>query len=249
MLVFKPPKRPGLRDVAKIAGCSYQTVSRVVNDDARVSEETRERVLAAIKTVGYRRNAAARALVTSRPGAIGVVSDGSWRYGPMGALHGVEEAARNAGHSVLLTVQERDAFKSLEATLHRFADAFVDGIVVIAPLQAEAKTTRKVAASFSWARGLPVVMLTPDPRPTPGIRVVTEDQKLGARLATRHLVRLGHQHIVHLAGNQKWLAGGVAEQWTPGPGAHLRRLDGPERLSRGCSDDQGGPARCCLRGL
>lgn len=214
MLISKSSKRPGLRDVAKIAGCSYQTVSRVVNDDARVSEETRERVLAAIKAVGYRRNAAARALVTSRPGAIGVVSDGSWRYGPMGALHGVEEAARNAGHSVLLTVQERDAFKSLEATLHRFADAFVDGIVVIAPLRAEAKTTREVAASFSWASGLPVVMLTPDPRPTPGIRVVTEDQKLGARLATRHLVRLGHQHIVHLAGNQKWLDGSVRlEGW------------------------------------
>ena len=41
MLISKPSKRPGLRDVAKIAGCSYQTVSRVVNDDARVSEETR----------------------------------------------------------------------------------------------------------------------------------------------------------------------------------------------------------------
>jgi len=132
----------------------------------------------------------------------------------MGALYGVEEAARNAGYSVLLTVQERDAFKSLEATLHRFADAFVDGIVVIAPLRAEAKTTREVAASFSWASGLPVVMLTPDPRPTPGIRVVTEDQKLGARLATRHLVRLGHQHIVHLAGDQKWLDGSVRlEGW------------------------------------
>lgn len=63
MLVSKPPKRPGLRDVAKIAGCSYQTVSRVVNDDARISEETREQILATIEAVGYRRNEIGRAHV------------------------------------------------------------------------------------------------------------------------------------------------------------------------------------------
>ncbi len=137
------------------------------------------------------------------------VSGESWRYGPMGALYGVEEAARKAGYSVLLTVQERDAFRSLDATLQRFSDAFVDGIVIIPPLRAEAQATREVAASFKWANGLPVVMLTPDPRPTPGVRVVTEDQKLGAQLATRHLVRLGHRHIAHLAGSQKWLDGCV----------------------------------------
>ena len=200
--------------MAEVAGCSYQTVSRVVNEDAHVSEETRSRVLSAIEQTGYRRNAAARALVTSVSDVIGVVTDGSWQYGPMGALHGVEQAARKAGYSVLLTVQERDAFTSLNQTLRKFADAFVDGIVIIAPLRAEAEVTRDVAASFRWAKNLPVVMLTPDARPTPGIHIVTEDQGLGARLATRHLIELGHRSIVHLAGSQTWLEGIVRlEGW------------------------------------
>ena len=207
-----PERRPSLHDVAKLAGCSYQTVSRVVNADPHVSEKTRARVLAVIAETGYRRNGAARALVKARTGAIGVVTDGSWRYGPMGALYGVEEAARKAGYSVLLTVSERNSFSSLETNLQSFADAFVDGIVVIAPLQAEAAVTREVAGS--WARGLPVVMLAPDPTPAQGVRVVSEDQHLGARLATRHLIRLGHRSIVHLAGNQNWLDGSVRlEGW------------------------------------
>lgn len=207
-------RRPSLHDVARIAGCSYQTVSRVLNGSEHVAPDTKQRVLDAIAETGYRRNGAARALVTSRGGAIGVVSDGSWRYGPMGALNGIEEAARKAGYSVLLTVKERDAFGSLQSTLQTFADAFVDGIVVIAPLRREAAATREVAASFSWARGLPVVMLAPDPTPSEGVRVVSEDQRLGARLATRHLARLGHRTIVHLAGNQHWLDGSVRlEGW------------------------------------
>ena len=104
-------RKPSLRDVAKIAGCSYQTVSRVINGDSRVSDTTRAKVLDAIAATGYRRNGAARALVTAGAGAIGVVTDGSWRYGPMGALYAVEEAARDAGYSVLLTVQERQSFE------------------------------------------------------------------------------------------------------------------------------------------
>lgn len=208
------PRRPSLHDVARIAGCSYQTVSRVINGGSHVAPDTKQRVLSAIAETGYRRNGAARALVKSRAGAIGVVTDGSWRYGPMGALNGVEEAARKAGYSVLLTVKERDAFGSLQYTLQTFADAFVDGIVVIASLRREAAATREVAASFTWARGLPVVMLAPDPTPSEGVRVVSEDQRLGARLATRHLIRLGHRSIVHLAGNQHWLDGSVRlEGW------------------------------------
>ncbi|HBX79657.1 MAG TPA: LacI family transcriptional regulator [Propionibacteriaceae bacterium] len=235
-MVYAPPvqssegaRRPSLHDVARLAGCSYQTVSRVLNESAHVSPVTRERVLAAIAETGYRRNGAARALVTSRAGAIGVVSDGSWRYGPIGALHGVEEAARRAGYSVLLQVTPRDSFGSLASTLETFADAFVDGIVVIAPLRGEAALTREVAESFSWARGLPIVLLAPDPTPSQGVRVVSEDQRLGARLATRHLVRLGHRRIVHLAGNQDWLDGSVRlEGWRDELLAH--GLEAPEPI-------------------
>ncbi len=223
------PKQPSLHDVAKLAGCSYQTVSRVVNSDARVSDATRERVMAAIAATGYRRNSAARALVTARAGVIGVVTDGSWRYGPMGALYGVEEAARKAGYSVLMSVRERDSFKSLESTLEAFADAFVDGIVVIAPLRTEAALTRQVGSSFSWARRLPVVMLAPDPTPADGVLIVSEDQHLGARLATRHLIRLGHRTIVHVAGSQKWLDGSVRlEGWRAELTAH--GLEVPEPI-------------------
>lgn len=70
-------RKPTINDVAQLAGVSFGTVSRVLNDAPDVSASTRERVLKVIKDIGYRRNRAATALVTSRSTSIGILSDGS----------------------------------------------------------------------------------------------------------------------------------------------------------------------------
>src|ERR1700712_2425268 len=91
---------PRLEDVAARAGVSHQTVSRVVNNHPNVSTATREKVEAAIAELGYRRNTAARSLVTPRSQTIGVLGSELSQYGPANTLLGVEQAARNAGYFV-----------------------------------------------------------------------------------------------------------------------------------------------------
>ena len=79
----------------------------------------------------------------------------------------------------------------------------VEGIVVIAPRVSLAHVTQETQA------GIPIVMLSPGEASQPGITVFYEDQELGARLATRHLIELGHREVAHLAGSQEWLDGQV----------------------------------------
>ena len=89
-----------MTDVAKLAGVSHQTVSRVLNDHPNVREQTRMRVQAAINELGYRPNRAARVLVTGTSQVIGVVSRSSTLYGPAATLSALAEAAVRRGFTV-----------------------------------------------------------------------------------------------------------------------------------------------------
>ncbi len=187
-----------MSDVAAVAGVSHQTVSRVLNGHPSVRPETRQRVQEAIVELGYRRNSAARALVTRRSGALGVVTAGSSHYGPTSTLLGLEEAARDVGYFVsVATIRTMDA-DSMHGALEHFLDQGVEGIAIIAP---QAEVTAAVA---TFDAPVPVVMISAAPGAEPGVRTVSIDQHEGARLATRHLIGLGHQEVVHLAGPQDW---------------------------------------------
>src|SRR5206468_4405420 len=83
---------PVMMDVAALAGVSYQTVSRVINDQPGVRDSTRERVLAAMRELGYRPSPAARSLASGRSRTIGIVTIGTDLYGPATTLRGVETA-------------------------------------------------------------------------------------------------------------------------------------------------------------
>ena len=93
---------PGMHDVARLAQVSHQTVSRVLNDHPHVRPATKERVQLAIAELGYRRNAAARSLVTRRSGVIGLLTPRTELYGPTSSMVAVEVAAREAGFFVSL---------------------------------------------------------------------------------------------------------------------------------------------------
>ena len=99
-----PTRGPAMTDVARLAGVSHQTVSRVINGHPNVTEATRTRVEQAIAELGYRPNTAARALVTGRSSTIGIVGTGNALYGPVSTLYSVEQAARQAGYSVVVGV-------------------------------------------------------------------------------------------------------------------------------------------------
>src|SRR5690348_13805046 len=91
---------PAMTDVARLAGVSHQTVSRVLNDHPSVRPDTRARVRSAIDRLGYRPNSAARILVTGRSQILGVISFDTTLYGPASTIYGIEQAAREAGYFV-----------------------------------------------------------------------------------------------------------------------------------------------------
>lgn len=185
-----------MTDVAKLAGVSHQTVSRVINGHPHVTDATRARVTQAITQLGYRPNTAARALVTGSNRTIGIVATGVALHGPVSTLYSVERAARHAGYSVLVGVPtslEEDAINACVRSLHKQG---VDGVVVVAPLRTDNGDIAGLAGE------LPLVAV--EGSPAGDLAVVSVDQVLGARDATSHLLELGHREVWHVAGPLGW---------------------------------------------
>jgi DNA-binding LacI/PurR family transcriptional regulator len=187
---------PAMTDVARLAGVSHQTVSRVINNHVSVKETTRLRVLAAIDQLGYRRNSAARALVTGRSQTLGVVSLNSTLYGPASTLYGIEQAALDSHYFVTVASLRSTDRAAVRQAIGRLVDQGVDGIVVIAPLVSVAQALADLPA------GLPVVAVEGDAEAD--IDTVTVDQYAGANAATQHLLDAGHRTVWHVAGPQDW---------------------------------------------
>ncbi|WP_211290838.1 LacI family DNA-binding transcriptional regulator [Kineococcus xinjiangensis] len=192
------PRQPVMSDVARMAGVSHQTVSRVLNDTGPVREETRRRVLEAIDALGYRRNPAARALVTQRSGLLGVITPFGIHHGPVHTLLGVEEAARARGMSVVLCSLAEVRSGTMSAAMRHLAGQNVEGIVVVT-------SVTSVVGSLPVPEGLPVVVA--QARPGGHLPSVSVDHELGARLATRHLLEAGHRTVLHVRGPHDWPEG------------------------------------------
>jgi DNA-binding LacI/PurR family transcriptional regulator len=189
-----------MADVAARAGVSHQTVSRVLNGHAYVRPDTRERVMAAIDALGYRPNRAARELVTARSATIGILAAEQTHFGPASTVLAIETAARAEGYFVSVgTVAAYDT-QSVTRVLDQLMNHGVDGVVVVVPLREVMRLIDDVAPA------VPVVAVAArsDVRPGSPIRYVQVDQALGGKLATAHLLGLGHERIVHVAGPEGW---------------------------------------------
>ena len=120
-------------DVARLAGVSHQTVSRVINGSDHVKPETRDRVLAAMEKLDYRPNSVARALVTGRSRTLGVVTFDTTLYGPASTLVGIERAAHAAGYFVSIVSLEALDRMAVMRAIERLRALGVDGVLLIAP--------------------------------------------------------------------------------------------------------------------
>ncbi|AWB89925.1 LacI family DNA-binding transcriptional regulator [Salinibacterium hongtaonis] len=189
-------RAPNIRDVAKLAGVSYQTVSRVLNESPNIRPSTKERVLDVIEQIGFQPNQAARALVTNRSRTIGVLSGDTAHYGPTTSVHAIELAARQADYRVMITNTSSD-YESIRSSLDSLRQQAVEAIVIIAP------QVRVFDAIADMNLTIPFVTLDSTQRDTS--RSMSVDQFAGGRLATRHLIDLGHQEIEHVAGPQDWI--------------------------------------------
>jgi DNA-binding LacI/PurR family transcriptional regulator len=184
-------RRPHLKDVARLAGVSFQTVSRALNDGPRVSPETRARVLAAAEELGYSPNVAARALVTGRGTLVVAFVPDTERFDYVGSLRGLEQATREAGLSVVITVLPDRALSRMREVVTQALSQPVFGVVVFN------FDGDKDAIIEAIPAGLPAVVIGTDPSDRQAL--VVQDEYGGGRRAAEHLLALGHQTIHHLS--------------------------------------------------
>ncbi|MDO9397445.1 MAG: LacI family DNA-binding transcriptional regulator, partial [Herbiconiux sp.] len=198
MTATRPEQRtPVMADVARLAGVSHQTVSRVINGQNNLRPATRERVEQAIQQLGYRPNTAARALVTKRSATIGVIGSKSGFWGPSTVHRTIQAAGREAGYFVSSANLQDLTRDELVDAINHLRDQSVEGIVLISA------TDEALDVARSQERlGVPVVVVEGDESKTRW--TVGVDQAAGAALGTRHLIDLGHTDIVHLAGPATW---------------------------------------------
>ncbi|WP_205857645.1 LacI family DNA-binding transcriptional regulator, partial [Phytoactinopolyspora endophytica] len=181
-----------MRDVAKLAGVSHQTVSRVLNKSPQVRAATRERVHAAMRELGYLPNMAARTLATRKSSTIGLMTVDSLLYGPSAMVYGIEEAAREAGHYVSIASAKVSDKATVLASIDRLRAQGVEGILAVAPeFDVEAVLTHVPADVHIVAVGSSEYV---------GVPSVGVDNVVGGAMATQHLLDLGHRTVHHLAG-------------------------------------------------
>jgi DNA-binding LacI/PurR family transcriptional regulator len=191
-------RAPNIRDVARLAGVSYQTVSRVLNEHPSIRDSTKQRVLDVITEIGYRPNQAARALVTSRSRTIGVLTAQSANYGPTTSVTAIEHAAREAGYRITITSIASNEYPSIKAALDHLLTQAVEALVVIAPQVRVLEAIRELDIT------VPYVTLQ-DADLGGADHSMSVDQVAGARLVTQHLIDLGHTEIMHISGPQDWI--------------------------------------------
>ncbi len=185
-----------MMDVAKLAGVSHQTVSRVLNDHPNVTEQTRLRVRAAIAELGYRPNRAARALATGKSQVIGVVAQNSTLYGPASTLAALAQAATGSGFTISVESVRTLERAPMQAAVSRHLDQRVAGLVVIAPVDSANEVLDQIPS------GIPLVCIDGDPQRS--TELVTVDQEAGGYAATRHLLDKGHKTVWHVSGPEDW---------------------------------------------
>lgn len=186
-------RRPGLHDVAKLAGVSHTTVSRVLNNRQYVSQKTKTRVESAMNELGYRPNLQARSLVTRSSSTIGVliISDSNL-IGALKILSEITIEATKANLFTSITLFDRSASEQLRDAVFRLLDQGIAGLVVI--------SARKDGLNevVDMVKGLPLVFCKAGPDNFG--YCIKLDNETAAYLATKHLLGLGHQKIAHLSG-------------------------------------------------
>ena len=226
----KPPRAANIFDVARLAGVSHQTVSRVLNGLPNVRPATKERVEQAIAQLRYSPSPAARALVTRRTRTIGLISPGIADHGPVSIAMHFNLAARLARYNVD-TVSTIDSDpETVRAAVDALLRQRVDAIVAVVTDFRVLEMVRSIDVA------IPVVASASTPRRSP--RVVSIDQYRGARAAVRHLAELGHTRIHHLSGPTS--APDATERirgWRDELSAH--RLEAPELIQGNWTAESG----------
>ncbi|PWH16515.1 MAG: hypothetical protein DDG60_04065, partial [Anaerolineae bacterium] len=185
-----PSTHPTIRDVARLAGVSHQTVSRVINRSSDVTPETRERVEAAILELGYRPNAIARSMARGETHTLACISPNLTDFTFASIIEGAEQESRANGY-LLLSSSAKDAQAFAELIEELVGHRRVDGLLIINPFADERHTL--IPSNF------PVVFVGAHSRGGPIPSVSLDDEGAGYT-ATIHLLKSGLRRIAHISG-------------------------------------------------
>lgn len=197
--------RPTIFDVARVAGVSYSTVSRVVNDHAHVRDATRQRVRTAMLELGYVAHVTARALARGRTQAIGLLAQEFDNPFFSMVINSVDQAVSTADYGLLLCTTHNRREREAEYVA-RLSHGVVDGLLIVLATRLPEYVRQLRAERF------PFVLIDHD-RDAPGCNVVNSSNREGTRGAIEHLIGLGHRRIGFITGRpdvgatQKRLAG------------------------------------------
>lgn len=180
-----------IRDVARIAGVSIATVSRVLNGSNRVSEETRRRVWAAATELDYWPNTAARTLTTRKAHTIGILLPELYGEFYSELIRGIDQAARKQGFQILMSSSHSEPETILGSA--RSMLGWVEGLIIMAPHRDSSEALLRISKRF------PTVLLNPGVD-VPGCSSVVVPNFDSAQALVRHLLSLGHESIAIIKG-------------------------------------------------
>lgn len=199
MTASKALKPVTIRDVARAAGMSTQTVSRVINDRPNVAPQTRAHILRVIADLGYAPNMMARGLSSGRTNTIGVIGFGLEYFGSSRILTGIEQKAQAMGYSIILTLLDRYEMDWVDQILRTLVARQVDGLIWSIP--GVGKTLPGLSRKLAQT-GLPIVFINKES--AEDHVVVSLNNRRGGQLATEHLLAQGYRHIGIIAGPDGW---------------------------------------------
>lgn len=187
----RPRRRVTIRDVARVAQVSHQTVSRVINDESSIRPQTRERVLKTIAELGFRPNQIARSLVTRKTNIVGLLISNITNPFFPDIVSGAQDVLYPSGCNMILANTGYDPHRELES-VHHLLERHVDGLIVC-----DTRTTPEVLADLAGDFSTPMVLLN---RTTsaPQVGIVRTERVAAADEAVSYLLELGHRRIALL---------------------------------------------------
>ncbi len=192
-------KNVTIKDVARVAGVSTQTVSRVINNRPDVASDTRTRILKIIADLGYSPNRIAKSLSSGRSYTLGVVGFGLKYYGSTSVLRGIEQKANETGFSIILSLMDKYEVDRVDRILQELFSHQVEGVIWSIP--GMGKKIEGLSNRFSES-GVPVVFINREQ--SGGDLVVAMDNRFGGKMATEHLLTQGYHQVGIITGPAGW---------------------------------------------
>jgi LacI family transcriptional regulator len=196
---MKNADRANIKQIAKEAGVSTQTVSRVINNRHDVAADTRKRIQEIIERLGYQPNHHARSLIHGRSCTIGIVTYGLKFFGPSRTFLGIEAAADELGYTLFLRIVYQPENNQVEYLMKDMLAHQVDGIVWAVP---EIGGNRDWLIKEHCKFSIPLISLSMESRP--GMSVIAVDNFSGGYQATQHLIQQGYRKVGIITGPLTW---------------------------------------------